>query len=150
MALTGIGGGRAGLQYDFTKLTNQQILDTSKELLGEGKINNDEAVELALYASGGDYVPIDGNSPSVASVLNDRTQRNLLGILSEWSAANHSRAPFKGEEITDTLLTDLSGLQAGGADAVAAAVKNTAVNYKDAFTANYSQGVGRAMLRRIA
>ena len=116
MGVAGIGSslGTVGAKYDFTKMTNQQMLDASKELFGEGKITADQAVELTLTASGGNSLSIKGNNPTVAQSLSDPTQRNRLGLLRDWSADNHATPGTVGVGVIDGLISVLSSLQSGG------------------------------------
>ncbi len=55
-----------------------------------------------------------GDNPTVAQSLSDPTQRNLLGLLSDWSAADHATPGTVGVEVIDGLISELSSLQSGG------------------------------------
>lgn len=116
MGVAGIGNslGTVGAQYDFTKMTNQQMLDASEELFGEGKITADQAVQLTLTASGGNSLSIKGDNPTVAQSLSDPAQRNLFGLLIDLSAADHATPGTVGVEVIDGLISVLSSLQSGG------------------------------------
>jgi hypothetical protein len=82
MSISGLGSaaGVSGLQYDFTKMTNAQLLKATSALYANGSLSQSEAAQLSAKAQGVDNAnPTDPQS--VALTLSDPTQRNVLGLL---------------------------------------------------------------------
>jgi hypothetical protein len=82
MPISGLGSvtGVAGTQYNFTKMTNAQLLMATSAMYADGSISQSDAAELSAKAQGVDTA--NPNDPqTVAETLSDPTQRNVLGLL---------------------------------------------------------------------
>ena len=80
MAISALGSAVSTTQYDFTKMTNAQLLTATSTLYANGRLSQNEAAQLSAKAQGVDNAnPTDPRS--VAQTLSDPTQRNVLGLL---------------------------------------------------------------------
>jgi hypothetical protein len=115
MGIAGIGStlGSVGTQYDFTKLTNSQLLAAAQKLGSEGKISAQDVAQLSFVAQGVDSTPIDRSQVvSVAQTLADPTQKNWIAYFQESSNWQHSAGGTVGVATTDSILKDLQTYQA--------------------------------------
>jgi len=82
MGAAGIGSALSvGSQYDFTKMTNQQLFDAVQTLGSEGKISQTDESQLSFIAQGVDSVPMNGPSLSASQIVSDSTQHNFIAEL---------------------------------------------------------------------
>lgn len=80
MAISALGSAVSSTQYDFTKMTNAQLLTATSALYANGSLSQSEAAQLSAKAQGVDNAnPTDPQS--VAQTLSDPAQRNVLGLL---------------------------------------------------------------------
>jgi hypothetical protein len=92
MSISGLGSviGASGAQYDFTKMTNAQLLTAANALYANGSLTQSEAATLSAKAQGVDNAN-PTNPQSVGQILSDPTQRNVLGLLQmqyNWASAH--------------------------------------------------------------
>jgi hypothetical protein len=114
MGLSGIAGigSSLGTDYDFTKMTNAQLLNAANKLGSEGKISELDASQLAFIAQGVDSVPISGPSPSVSQILSDPTQQNFVDELQNIVSSMNSQPGSVGTGMYESMLKDLQTYQA--------------------------------------
>lgn len=112
MGVAGIGSALSSLgsQYDFTKMTNQQLFDAANQLGSEGKISQTEAANLSWIAQGVDSVPISGPSHSVQQILAEPTQHNFIKELQGDDYGANLPGSIGGA-LFDSLLKDLQTYQ---------------------------------------
>jgi hypothetical protein len=112
MGTAGIGSAlsSADTQYNFTSMTNKQLINATSSLLGAGKISASDADELSQIAQGVDSVPISGSSPSVSQTLSDSSQHNFIAQLQgdDYSA---NLPGSVGGALYDSMLTALQTYQ---------------------------------------
>jgi hypothetical protein len=113
MGIAGIGSALSAVdtQYNFTSMTNQQLLDASNTLFSEGKISESDADQLSQIAQGVDSVPISGPSQSVSQTLSDSTQHDFIAQLQgdDYSA---NLAGSVGGDLYNSTLAALQSYQA--------------------------------------
>ena len=98
-------------QYDFTNMTNAQLLDAAHELGSEGKISPTDESQLVGIASGVDYVPISGFRPSVSDYLQDPAKTNFITYIENHLAWDQSTGMAKAASVDNSLLDDLKQFQ---------------------------------------
>ena len=92
MTISGLGSatGVSGTQYNFTQMTNSQLLTATSSLYANGSLTQSEAATLSAKAQGVDNAN-PTNPQSVGQILSDPTQRNVLGLLQtqyNWASAH--------------------------------------------------------------
>jgi hypothetical protein len=103
MAISALGSAASSAQYDFTKMTNAQLLTAASALYANGSLSQSEAAQLSAKAQGVDNAN-PTNSQSVAQTLSDPTKRDVLNLFQmqyDWISAH-------GADTTST--TQLSSL----------------------------------------
>lgn len=111
-------GSALGAQYDFTNMTNAELLRAAKSLHKEGKISDRSEAELIGVASGVDYAEIDRSSHTdgVAKSLADTTQKDFLAYLQHAYQGSAATPGSKGSEIYLNALNELSKYQTSSAE----------------------------------
>ncbi len=114
MSIAGVGSasGSVGTQYDFTKMTNSDLLDAAHQLGSEGKISLQDEAQLVGIASGVDNASPDGNSPTVSDYLSSSTQTNFLDYLRQDVASADRTGQTKTADLYGGILNDLLPYQA--------------------------------------
>jgi hypothetical protein len=116
MGVAGIGSSLAsvGVQYDFTKMTNNGLLTAARQLSSEGKISSGDEAELMGMASGAHSTPVDRSqvtSNCVTDTLNNPTPINFLNIVQEYAASDHASNMTKAAALEDSITKDLMQYQ---------------------------------------
>ena len=108
-------GSLSGSQYDFTKMTDAELLSASRSLRSEGKISVSAEAELMGIASGVDTYDPNSHGNSVAQSLADATEKNFLGYLRQQYDSSQSAAvqgnDVKGSELYLDTLRQLENYQ---------------------------------------
>ena len=100
-----------GTQYDFTNMTNAQLLDAAHELGSQGEISTLDESQLVGIASGADYVPISGPGPSVSDYLQDPAKTNFIAYMNERLAWDQSTGMAEAASLDTSLLNDFDRFQ---------------------------------------
>ncbi len=92
MSISGLGSvtGVSGTQYNFTNMTNAQLLTATSALYASGSLTQSQAATLSAKAQGVDNAN-PTNPQSVGQILSDPTKRNVLGLLQtqyNWASAH--------------------------------------------------------------
>jgi hypothetical protein len=122
MSIAGLGGlSSLGDQYNFTSMTNAQLLSAAHSLGAEGKISSLDEAQLVATASGADSTPISGEPESVANVLQDPTKRNFVGDYQMQLASAQLCGSPQTAALDQGILSDLYQYQNQTNDAVESA-----------------------------
>ncbi len=112
MSIAGLGSlASLGSQYDFTSMSNSQLLDAAHNLASQGEISTSDESQLVAIASGVDSCSVSGTNPSVNEVLQDPTQKNFIDQLNEQLAWDQSNNSTSAASLDKTLLADLNHYQ---------------------------------------
>ena len=101
----------SGAQYDFTNMTNVQLLDAAHQLASQGKISTRDESLLVGIASGVDSIPISGSRPSVSDYLQDPATTNFMAYMKERLAWDQSTGMGKAASLDNDLINDFNQFQ---------------------------------------
>jgi hypothetical protein len=111
MGVAGIGSALS-TQFDFTKMTNNELLSAAHQMGDEGGISSGDEIQLVGIASGVDSCPINGIASSVSDTLKDPTQHNFIDILNQDLISATREGMTKAADLDQSVLADLNQYQA--------------------------------------
>lgn len=111
MSVTGATSDSSGSTYNFTSVTNEQFQQEIQGLRQQGALSPDQSVLAVLSASGGDSVPISGQTSSASQTLSDTTTHDFISNFQTQLDWMQSTSDSVGSSTVDSLLQTLKAYQ---------------------------------------